>query len=291
MARGPEATEAVSWKIQRLLQGGVNREEIAAGVRLLGECSWATTTTEQMHASVTLIHRHHPSYELNALLVRSGLHTIRRLVPGSSQEEKLMERLNKTMNKLDSRQPNKVTGRVAMFRDIVKTLKDTARSEGQTLSAATIRKVCRIHGRAWEQLSYERQEEYEAEARALAETRADALQATIQETAIRLSHVRAQHEANLAANPFKPLLFSCCTLTEEAIAEWQTEYESLKDRPSHLKHLRKAALDAPELPGDDEVEEMDELPVGDAENPLGQKTKLVLALCAKCEMSCVPVAL
>ena len=29
-------------------------------------------------------------------------------------------------------------------------------------------------------------------------------------------------------------------------------------------------MDAPELPGDVELEEMDELPVGDAEDPLGR---------------------
>ena len=60
LARAPDATEATTWRIQRLLQGGTNRHEIAAGVRLLGECSWATTTTEQMHASVALVNRHRP---------------------------------------------------------------------------------------------------------------------------------------------------------------------------------------------------------------------------------------
>eukprot|EP00974_Lingulodinium_polyedra_P015640 1515492-Lingulodinium_polyedra.AAC.1 len=96
-----------------------------------------------------------------------------------------MERLPSKMRMLDSREPNKVTGRLVLFRDMVRTVKEAARLEGRTLSAATYRKVCRIHGRAWGQLSFERQQEYEAEARALAEERADALQVTIAETAAR----------------------------------------------------------------------------------------------------------
>ena len=279
LARGPEPTEAVSWKIQRLLQEGGNRHEIAAGVRLLGECSWSTTTTEQMHASVTLLHRHHPSYELNTLLVRSGLHSLRRLVPGSSQEERMMVRLANSMDKLDSRQPQKITGRKVLFRDMVATIQGQARAKHHTLSVATYNQALRLHGQAWAELSWERQEEYEAEAQALAEERADALQVLIADTAAKLGEVRAKHEAAEEAKPFGPLLFSTSTLTEQDIEEWQAQHDRLAGHRHHVNQLRAAALQAPELPTEAEVEILESMPCGDAADQGARRPKWFGIVC------------
>eukprot|EP00974_Lingulodinium_polyedra_P008462 807650-Lingulodinium_polyedra.AAC.1 len=77
---GP-ATEGTTWKVQQLLQRGHNLTELIAGVKLLQEATWSTCSVEQAHASVQMIRRHHPDYELNTLLLRSGIHTMRKLVP------------------------------------------------------------------------------------------------------------------------------------------------------------------------------------------------------------------
>ena len=57
---GPDAIDHTTGKIQQLMRGGANVNEMVLAVRLLGDCSWSTTTVEQQHASVTMIHRHHP---------------------------------------------------------------------------------------------------------------------------------------------------------------------------------------------------------------------------------------
>eukprot|EP00974_Lingulodinium_polyedra_P003592 337928-Lingulodinium_polyedra.AAC.1 len=150
---------------------------------------------------------------------------------------------------------------------MARSMKEQARAQGRPLSTASYQQVCRVHGRAWAQLTFERQEEYEAEARAFAEERADALQVLIADTAARLGEVRAQHEAHLEANPFKPLLFSTCTLTELDIQEWQEQHEALKESRNQVRAMRRAAMEAPALPTEDEVEALGQLPVGDAEDP------------------------
>eukprot|EP00974_Lingulodinium_polyedra_P017244 1672015-Lingulodinium_polyedra.AAC.1 len=58
-----------------------------AGIKLLSQCPWGTTVAEQQHASVSLIHRHHPDYYLNTLMIRAGLHSMRRLLPKASDAE------------------------------------------------------------------------------------------------------------------------------------------------------------------------------------------------------------
>eukprot|EP00974_Lingulodinium_polyedra_P082980 8036810-Lingulodinium_polyedra.AAC.2 len=78
----PEPTEPTTWKIQQLLLRGENKVSWALGVRLMGDCSWSTTVTEQQHASVKLLQRHHPDWQLNSMLVRAGLHFLRRQLPG-----------------------------------------------------------------------------------------------------------------------------------------------------------------------------------------------------------------
>eukprot|EP00974_Lingulodinium_polyedra_P059781 5761722-Lingulodinium_polyedra.AAC.1 len=57
--------EATSWKIQQLARKGhCTMSEIIIAVRLMREISWTTTCTEQQHASVSMVRRHHPDYFL-----------------------------------------------------------------------------------------------------------------------------------------------------------------------------------------------------------------------------------
>ena len=88
-----EATECTTWKIQRLLKDGNNFLEVVAGVQLLQEVGWSTASVEQAHASVTLVKRHHPDYDMPTLLIRAGLHTLRLLLPGIDEASKAVRRL------------------------------------------------------------------------------------------------------------------------------------------------------------------------------------------------------
>ena len=90
LGEGPAATESTTWKIQKLVIMGSNMQELVAGVRLLMEASWATSVTEQQHASVQLVQRRHPAYFLPLLLMRAGLHSLRRLLPSGDQDRRLV---------------------------------------------------------------------------------------------------------------------------------------------------------------------------------------------------------
>ena len=104
LREGEDATEAVTWKIQQLARQGSNLYELHTGLRLLREASWCTTTTEQQHASVKMVQRHHPDYFLNQLVVRAALHSFRRLLPEPSPEQKLIARLGHKLGRLVRKQ-------------------------------------------------------------------------------------------------------------------------------------------------------------------------------------------
>eukprot|EP00974_Lingulodinium_polyedra_P015336 1485133-Lingulodinium_polyedra.AAC.1 len=100
-------------------------------VRLLGDCSWSTTVTEQQHASVKQIQRHHPDYELNTLMVRSGLHSLRRLVPERTEQEKLQDRLELKVNQLLAKQHTKAHGRLIFLKEAIETAKAQYKAQGK----------------------------------------------------------------------------------------------------------------------------------------------------------------
>eukprot|EP00974_Lingulodinium_polyedra_P096110 9315106-Lingulodinium_polyedra.AAC.1 len=129
LAAGPSPTEVTSCKIKELLGRHSNRQELLWGLRLMAEVNWATTTTEQQHASVTLMQRHHPDYDLDKLLVRAGLHTFRKLLPGLTPEEKELQKLEKQLDRLEARQPDKVSGRLMFFKNMAEGLKERARCQ------------------------------------------------------------------------------------------------------------------------------------------------------------------
>eukprot|EP00974_Lingulodinium_polyedra_P093740 9083064-Lingulodinium_polyedra.AAC.1 len=89
LASSPNRPEdPTAFKIQVMLRQGSNRQELVSAIRLLRECPWSTNTAEQQHASVSLVHRMHPSTELSTLL-RAGIHSMRRLIPAMDPGEKL----------------------------------------------------------------------------------------------------------------------------------------------------------------------------------------------------------
>eukprot|EP00974_Lingulodinium_polyedra_P026018 2512249-Lingulodinium_polyedra.AAC.1 len=91
------------------------------------ECPWGTTVTEQQHASVTLVHRHHPDYFLELLLTRAGLHALRRLMPQEDREAKAVRKLEQKPRQQSAKCPQKITGRMVYLKELVEHLQKKAR--------------------------------------------------------------------------------------------------------------------------------------------------------------------
>ena len=103
--------EAIAFKLKRLLLEGATMREMVAGVRLMMECSWTALVTEQQQASVSMVGRWHPDYELETLVLRAGLHSVRRVLPTFSNEDNDAKRLKEKLGLVGNKQHQRVTAR------------------------------------------------------------------------------------------------------------------------------------------------------------------------------------
>eukprot|EP00971_Amphidinium_carterae_P285134 5660116-Amphidinium_carterae.1 len=69
--------EAIADKIWALLRMGYSKPLLQQALQLLSGVSWSTQATEKLHASATLLARHHPDYRHDTLTARALLHAAR----------------------------------------------------------------------------------------------------------------------------------------------------------------------------------------------------------------------
>lgn len=243
---GPEATEETTFKIQKLLKRGYNYQQIKSGVLLLREVPWGTVSTEQAHASVTLVKRQHPQFELESIVVRAGIHTLRKLLPQVSPEEKALAKLQQALARLRTSQTRKITGKNLFMKSLIQALKDRADRNHARLSQEQVTKVVKKHGMRWRQLTDEQRApfEREAEAFALEKTEAQALEEADRIFDVEWLALRDQDNKEL--QKYKPLLYSTCQWSEEDLRCWQGVYEEmLKKTYDEMVAMRVEAQQVP----------------------------------------------
>lgn len=224
----PEATELTTWKIQALLQQPTqNFQEIVQGVRLLREVGWSTNSVEQAHASCTLMKRQHPDYDKPTLLIRAGLHTLRRLIPGLDEGTKTVLKLRHQLDKLTSKRPDLVSAKCMYIKALIEAAKDRSRRQGLPLTHAFVHRIVKNSGRRWQQLPPHQQQQFKDKAEEfrahLAHSQAEEREVLAQK--LLLAAMRA--EEDLVKSRDRPLNFSACTLTDRDIAVWQRNYDRL----------------------------------------------------------------
>ena len=100
LSRGDAPAEPIAGKacelLKRLGYTLANRKWLQQAILLLLEIRWDVVVAEQQHASGTLIARFHTHIEQLALMTRALVHTLRRLLPAPSDDEKKEERLRKS---------------------------------------------------------------------------------------------------------------------------------------------------------------------------------------------------
>ena len=85
-------------QISRLLKLGRPRKLLEDALLLLREVPWTTKASEQSHASLTAVHRHHPEASAEQVALRAGLHAARHLfhkTPDPKKEQALHSRVVK----------------------------------------------------------------------------------------------------------------------------------------------------------------------------------------------------
>ena len=260
---GPDALETTAWKVQKLARQGSNSYELLTGLQLLREALWATTCTEQQHASAEQTQRHHPDMRLEALLVRVGLHSLRRLVPEISREEQLVAKLRKKLDVMMNHQSSKVTG-MMIFKELVEDTKERAYRERTQTSVATYRTLLQNANAQWPQLPAETKRSYEEAATRYKMGTDNRWMEASEEIlgSLQLAHQRFQ--GHQQSGHHQPLQFSACQLTPTAIELWQLYYDTMpKERPRVFNLLRSSTT-APEKPPPNLIATLSRLPVQDA---------------------------
>jgi hypothetical protein len=111
-------------KIHRLLQLGFPIHMLAEGIDLLSHVHWTTTSIEQGHGSMALVHRLHRYYSAQQLCQRAFIHAIRALAadPDDDPAARSVRALDKKLVQLSRRQPQRITGRHIFLGDCQEAL-------------------------------------------------------------------------------------------------------------------------------------------------------------------------
>ena len=264
LAAGPEPPEAVSSKIWRLMHMGYNKQQLVAGVNLLMQCSWSTSTAEQLRASAALARRHHPDYQPESLVVRSFVHSLRGLLPGISPEARQWQKSMHGLQALQARQPERINGRHIFVKELAELAKTKASSSASPEALQHIRRtIWRKHGQRWDAMSRERRAYYEEKAaKARAQARADIEARTTEaKAALEVGAMRVKEAQALEAQG--PMLLSACRWTakdEQNIADLMG---SAKFNDGRVVGLRAQASQAPSLPSAADQAALAQMPVAE----------------------------
>ena len=134
-------------------------------VVLLENCPWTTLPTEQFHASAANLMKYHPEYTRRTLRCRAILILFNRLIARPSHEEKAIARLEKKLDWLVRKQPEKATGRHLYARDLMKLQKDHM-AGAQFGAAKWQHRLFQRHGAFWAAHPLEMKLTYAARAQA-----------------------------------------------------------------------------------------------------------------------------
>ena len=159
LAAGPEPKEPTASKIHKLMVLGYNTEQLCDAVKLLGECPWSTLVCEQLHGSVATTLKFHPDFDNASLVLTSIAHSMRRILPGPSQDEKRVNKFRRELNKILAKMPQRTHAKQMYYRDIVNVAMEKVGPD-QKLSRSARTKIMKNHSRVFESLSAQRKAAY-----------------------------------------------------------------------------------------------------------------------------------
>ena len=130
---------------------GWSVERLMPAASLLFEGSWHTATSEQQHASATLVKRLHVDLELEMQCIRAYLHTLRNFLPCAHEGDKLVASLDKSLQRLLRRKPGSVSAQHLHRGHVIRELSHRQRDgNGMQYTGHWQRDVMRGHKALWE---------------------------------------------------------------------------------------------------------------------------------------------
>ena len=160
LAGGPEPKEPTARKIHQLMMLGYNREQLRDAVKLLGECPWSTLAVEQLHGSVATALKFHPEFDKESLALTAVAHSLRRILPGPSEEEKRANKFRREFNKVLAERPQNTHAKQMYYRDTL-SLAMEKRGPGQKLSRSARTTIMKGHSKVFDAMPAKRKAAYD----------------------------------------------------------------------------------------------------------------------------------
>ena len=232
-----------------LWHGGYNRHSILQALNLLSQCPWSTLLVEQMHASCSLVRRHHPEYGRAMLQMKAFAYTISKLLPSRSDLEHCLDRAAAKLDKLLLRQPQKITGRQAYLQEALRRSSPKLATGTASFSRRRVQqRVMASHGSWYARLGCDVHAHYEDVAAELHSKRVDELAVQVSDQVMLIQALRREvdHQEHSSTIP----AFSKCKLDPHSIARCLAHVQAVS-QSSGLKVLRRQSESCPSpTPGD-----------------------------------------
>ena len=164
LKEGPQPDQPTAAKIWWLLQRGMSRHQLKAGLDLLLDAPWATAATEQGHAMGALVKRMHHEIGQHSLVARAMVYGFTKLMPTLTQEEKLVAKLKGDLAKLEKKNPDKVHAKQMFFADMMQLSNEWQRAGRMKQGADRAKKIMKQHDSWFAKLSDWQREGYEHQA-------------------------------------------------------------------------------------------------------------------------------
>ena len=151
MATSPQSPPT-SGNIYRLLHMCYNEVAILECFQLASEVPWGTKAAEEIHASAATLRKYHPEIGPDALRLRAFLHTLRRVIPSATKEEKLLKKAEQRLSRVEARCPSRLGPRQMLIQDLFHVVRQW-KAEGRCLSQSAHRQAFQKLGTVWDGLS------------------------------------------------------------------------------------------------------------------------------------------
>jgi hypothetical protein len=239
------STDPFTAPLWRLLRAGASRGPLTQAVLLLRHVRWSTLGVEQMHGSLSTVHRFHPELGLRALATRSALHMVRALFQ-QPEEARALAKKEARVQKLERQLPRRATGRHAFFRALRAQVQANL-PRGKAMSRAASNELFRRHSAMWLRLTPDQQQYYHQEAAIFAASKAEELEGDRhhEASAMDLVRQRATEEAAATQGLFRLASFRMEVQDLERLVDLLNGGEL---RGNNLQALRENALQSPQPP-------------------------------------------
>ena len=236
--------DSTSTKIRSLVRSGYPMHRIVAGVQLLGEVHWTSTSVEQGHCSTSTLHRLLKQYGANMLCQRSMLHMLRLLMPCTDPEDKVALESARREAILKRQKPQYCGGRQVFVAELCQAF---AEQEGRKASKEELVALFRQHASMFALLSKEDQQHYHVKASIRRSEAEEKVQGELQllwaDNDLRQKRLRLEQAAAGSM-----LRMSHCRLQASDFDMMAAMYSSSDFAAGQIQVLRQQAMLSPKAP-------------------------------------------